>query len=167
MPLLRNIAGVPGVGLINEPSAQDTMRLLTDEGGGSGGPSGYYLPADSNQGNPDGAGGNSGAIEIPKEGPGGPAAPVYPVEPIQPIYSDEVVNQLPEANQAPVIPPAPGSGKLLPLLALGSLVLTMTGLHPFKKVGTTLLFAGSLALLYFEFSQADKQPAGVQEPNTL
>lgn len=157
MPLLRNIAGFSSVGLIDERSGYDVMRALSEEGGG-----GTYLGPDQ----PD---------------PVFPVSPnpVYydpvPVRPVDPIHIDvispdpgEVVYTLPDPNQAAVVP-AVKPVKVLPLLSLAGLVLTMTGINPFGKVGKTLVFAGGLALLYFEMNGADKSPAGgtgVQQPNT-
>lgn len=165
MPLLRNIAGVPAVGLVAEGSAEDMMKILPDESGGGGGYTGYYYPVDGSPQNPVDAGGNGGGLQ-----PVDPIRqPVYPIEPILPVGGDDVITQLPVPNQVPVTPaekPLP----LLSLLPLAGAVLAMTDMHPFKGLGKNVLFFGSLALLFFRLNAVDKAAAGgsgIEQPKTL
>lgn len=154
MPLLRNIAGF-NVGLINEGSGADTMRALDEAGGGGtyqgGGPE---FPVNPNPVYYD-------------------PVPIRPVEPIEPIYlgpDGDHVNDLPAPNQVQVVPPADKPVRILPLIAIASAVLAMTGLHPFKRVGSGALLAGAVALLILQMNRDNEEPTGntvVTQPNIL
>lgn len=156
MPLLRNIAGFSKLGLLDEGSGFDTMKVLSEEGGGgSYGGGGTVFPV-----NP-----------LPIYYDPVPIRPVYPVDPILPVGQDEVINDLPAPNEVQVLLPAAKPVKVLPLLAIASAVLAMTGLHPFKRVGSGVLFAGALAVIMLQLNKyRDGAPAGstvVTQPNTL
>lgn len=159
MPLLRNIAGF-NVGLVAEGSGADTMRALDEAGGGGtyqGGDPVYPVNPNPVYYDP---------------------VPIRPVEPIEPIYmgpGGDVVTDLPAPNEMPV------GDRFLPgglftdgvdwigLLATAGVVLAMTGIHPLKKVGGSVVFGGTLALLLFRLHKAANNPGTVvlTQPNIL
>ncbi len=156
MPLHRNIAGFQ-LGLLYEPSAYDTMRALSEEGGGGG----YLGPVEPEPIFPV----NPNPVYYDPV----PIRPVEPVEDIIPIYPPDHINELPAPNQVQVLPPG-GKVKVLPLLAVAGAVLAMTGLHPLKKIGSGVLFSAALVLVYLQLRSIDKAGPGVPvvaQPNTL
>lgn len=160
MPLLRNIAGVSKLGLINTGNALDAMRLPSESDGGY---AGYFYPVSGDPGNPIGAGGNGGGVLPPVEKPQYPMSPeevpgpVYPPQlsdAIPTIYpSRDIITQLPVPNQVTVLPEPAGKPNWMALLTIAGLALAMTGMHPFKKIGSSALFLGGLGLLLFELSK--------------
>lgn len=170
MPLLRNIAGF-SVGAVTDPNDAQA-RVLPDEWGSGGGNATYWTPPGDTV-NPPAAGGDGGG-GVPvhtSDPPVRTSDPAVVIEEVVPVYPREVVTMLPPPNEVAVVPGGLPTGKVdwLGVIATSGAVLAMAGLHPFKKVGTGVLIAGTLAVLYWRMS-ANKAPAGgivIEQPNTL